>query len=109
MNWLERKLSGHISIGPVTLYGANAMHWAVDIRTRRWGYVCFRLPLPCFGRWWPMYFYLSPNATPWASTFYLGDERGEREAAKQRRERLGHNFDSESNWRDDQPDAGGER
>ena len=67
---IERKLHGHVNIGPVTIYGANAMHWAVNISTRRWGYICFRLPLPCFGVWWGLYFYVSPNGTPWAATYH---------------------------------------
>jgi hypothetical protein len=95
---IERKLCGHLSVGPVTLYGANAMHWAVNISTERWGYVCFRLPLPCFGRWWPMYFYCSPNAAPWAATFFRGrdlyDHRA-RELAEARRQAFGHNFDTD--------------
>jgi len=66
---VEERLAGHITLGPVTIYGANAMHWAVNIATRRWGWVCFRLPLPCFGRWWPLYFYCSPDATPQSATF----------------------------------------
>lgn len=68
--WIERKLDGHVNLGKsITIYGANAMHWAVNIRTKRWGFVCFRLPLPCFGRWWPVYFYCSPDATPGSATF----------------------------------------
>lgn len=69
--WWESFMAGHISLGPVTIFGENAMHWAVNIRTKRWGYICFRLPFRCFGRWWPMYFYISPNTTPWASTFCI--------------------------------------
>lgn len=72
MSLIEKKLSGHVTIGNLTIYGANAMHWGVTYWTKRWGYICFRLPLPCFGRWWPLYFYVSPNATPWAATFKLG-------------------------------------
>jgi hypothetical protein len=92
---VERVLDGHVTIGPVTLYGANAMHWGVTISTRRWGYVCFRLPLPCYGAWWPLYFYCSPNATPWASTFYRSTarwDRGDRARADERRRRFGHAF-----------------
>jgi hypothetical protein len=73
--FIEDKLDGHVSIGAVTVYGANAMHWAVNISTRRWGYICFRLPLPCFGRWWPLYWYCSPDGTPNKATFYLGKKR----------------------------------
>jgi hypothetical protein len=93
--------SGHIHIGKrITIYGRNAMHWGVNIRTKRWGYVCFRLPFRCFGRWWPLYFYCSPNATPWAATFMLGKNHDPADWAlsRVRRLRLGHNFyfDSEN-------------
>ena len=71
LSWWENFMGGHIDIGPVTLYGENAMHWGVRVATR-WGYVCFRLPLRCFGCWWPLYFYISPNATPQKATFMLG-------------------------------------
>jgi len=56
-------VSGHWSIGPVVFYGRNAMHFAVNIKTR-WGFVCFKPPTRCFGVWWPAYFYVSPDATP---------------------------------------------
>ena len=88
---------GHIVMGPVCIYGRNAMHWAVNIKTKRWGYVCFRLPLWAFGVWWPLYFYASPNATPWASTFYIGDRR-ESVLALVRRKTFGHNFDVEKDY-----------
>lgn len=97
MNFWERYFGGHINIGPVTIYGENAMHWGVNIRTKRWGYVCFRLPMRCFGMWWPLYLYASPCATPWAATFYLGGGRhnGDRALAPLRRHRLGHNFNDD--------------
>ena len=59
----ENFLGGHLTIGPVTLYGENAMHWAINAETP-WGYLCFRLPLRCFGYRWPMYCYISPDGTP---------------------------------------------
>lgn len=60
-------------VGPVTFYPLRcAMHGAVNISTRRWGYVCFKPPTRVFGKWWPWYFYLSPNATPWGSTLIVG-------------------------------------
>ena len=70
---IERGLSGHVNLlgRRVTIYGANAMHWGVNIATR-WGYLCFRLPLPCNGRWWPLYLYMSPNATPWGAVWGIG-------------------------------------
>lgn len=98
---LDRVFGGHVSIGRLTVFGRNAMHWGVTFQTRRWGYLCFRLPLRCFGRWWPLYFYCSPNATPWAATFYLGgsaygNSRGVRAAARERRKAFGHNFDTDA-------------
>jgi len=98
--WLDRVLDhwmgGHIHFGSVTIYGRNAMHWGVNIHTRRWGYVCFRLPFTCYGKWWPLYFYVSPNATPWASTFLWGGD-GDHSArtARERRDAFGHNFNSD--------------
>jgi hypothetical protein len=64
MGFVGRYLGSHLSFGPFVIYGQNAMHWAVNIRIRG-GYLCFRLPLLCFGRWWPLYAYWSENATPW--------------------------------------------
>ncbi len=71
LSFAETHLSGHLTIGNVTIFGENAMHWAVQISTKRFGYICFRLPFFCFGSWWPLYFYCSPNGTPWAATFWL--------------------------------------
>ena len=71
LSWIQNHLGGHIRLGPVVLFGENAMHWAINIKTNRWGYVCFRLPFLCFGRWWPLYFYCSPDATPTRATFIL--------------------------------------
>ena len=71
LSWQENFLGGHLSIGSITIYGENAMHWAVNIRTRKFGYICFRLPVKCFGVWWPLYFYCSPDTTPTRATFWL--------------------------------------
>lgn len=91
LSWQENFFGGHINIGNITIYGENAMHWAVNIRNTPWGYVCFRLPIRCFGQWWPLYLYASPNATPWGATFYLGN-KNERLKAKKRLSVFGHNF-----------------
>lgn len=57
---------GYITIGKrLTIYGDNAMHWGVTFHTKKYGYVCFRLPFRSRGKWWPLYLYCSPNATPW--------------------------------------------
>ena len=71
LSFAENFLGGHVNIFNITIYGENAMHWGVTIRTKRWGYICFRLPLRCFGRWWALYFYISPNATPNSATFII--------------------------------------
>lgn len=94
MNFYEKYFGGHVNLGPITIYGENAMHWGVNIATLKWGYICFRLPFRCFKKWWPLYFYLSPNATPWASTYYRGDKL-KRALAEERLEKYGHNFDTE--------------
>lgn len=104
MKWLKKKypnlsfqenfLGEHISIGRLTIYGENAMHWGVTFWTKRWGYICFRLPFRCFKQWWSLYFYLSPNGTPGASTLYCGSSQDERKYAPIRRKRFGHNFNT---------------
>lgn len=63
LSFAENFLSEHWKLGPITLFGENAMHWAFQIRCRG-GYLCCRLPLRCFGHWWPLYCYWSRNGTP---------------------------------------------
>lgn len=77
LSFASNFLGGHINIGPATIYGENAMHWAVNIKTQRWGYICFRLPIRCGGRWWPLYFYCSPDATPCSATFKIPNSYGD--------------------------------
>jgi hypothetical protein len=94
-------MTGHLNIGKkITVYGRNAMSWGVNIQSKKYGYICFRLPFRCFGRWEPLYFYCSPNATPWAATFMIGKKHDSRDWAlsRVRRVALGHNFyyDSEN-------------
>lgn len=88
-------LSGHINIGKLTIYGRNAMHWGCTLYTKKYGYICWRLPFLCDGRWWPLYFYCSPNATPWAATFMLGkkEDRDDWVRSRIRYTCFGHNFD----------------
>ena len=90
MSWFEKHLGGHISFRVlwwrITIYGFNAMHVAINIHTHRWGYVCFHPPM----RHWPWYFYVSPNATPWAASFGIGPG-----TEKQSRARMGRR-----NWAD---------
>lgn len=99
--WLDKHLGGHITIGipgrSVTVYGFNAMHIALEFRTRRWGWVCFHPPVPFIYRDWPWYFYVSPNGTPSVSTFAIGPgiDRSTKRLAKIRREFFGHNFNDD--------------
>ncbi len=73
---VENWLGGHVTLGPVTIYGANAMHWGVIVLTSHRGYFCFRLPFRCFGHWWPLYCYLSPDATPQGATkWWWGEQK----------------------------------
>lgn len=100
LSWWENFMGGHVSIGPITIFGANAMCWAVNISTRL-GYLCFTLPVVARWRvnsrgqkWWSWYIYLSPNATPWACTFYRGSDKEERIRAQIRLLNFGHGFDT---------------
>lgn len=100
--FFDKYFGGHISIGKITIYGHNAMHWGVNIRTKKFGYICFRLPLPSFDCnkpfFKPLYLYFSPNATPWACTFAIGKDRNTKfdfSKSKLRKIYLGHNFDTD--------------
>lgn len=75
LSWFENFMSGHITIGPITIFGENAMHWGVDIEMFN-GYLCFRLPFRCFNQWWPLYFYFSPDGTPDKATWSLFNNLG---------------------------------
>lgn len=97
-NWLIKHLAGHITIKwfglHLTFYGFNAMQCAMNIYTRRWGWVCFRPPIHVLDWNWPWKFYVSPNATPGAATFAIGPgvSKEVKRRAKIRREVLGHNY-----------------
>ncbi len=93
MNWWENFMGGHISIANITIYGANAMCWTVNIYTKKWGYICFTLPsISRFRRKVGHHFYLSPNGTPWACTYYRGADKKEVIKAQIRKMNFGHNF-----------------
>jgi len=101
--FFDKYLGSHISIGKLTIHGHNAMHWGINIRTKKYGYICFRLPFPSFSInkpfFRPLYLYFSPNGTPWASTFAIGKEHNRHNhdftKAKLRKLYLGHNFDTD--------------
>ena len=89
MGFLEKYLGGHINIGRLTIYGFNAMHVAFNYMTDK-TYLCFHPPIKCFGKWWPWYFYISRNGTPWLATWGCGPGfyRYDRERMKRRRHLL---------------------
>jgi hypothetical protein len=71
--WQDRLFRGHVTWGPTTIYGANAMHWAINV----WflgHYWCFHPTTHTFGGTWPWYFYISKDGTP-SSACYLRGER----------------------------------
>lgn len=106
LSWWENFMSGFIMIGPVTIFGCNAMNWVVNWRTKKYGAICFTLPtwdrINYFifganggGRHLEWYIYFSPNGTPWAATYYLGSDSQERIRAKIRKYNFGHGFNSD--------------
>lgn len=68
--WQDRLFRGHVSLGDhrVTIYGANAMHWAIEVHIRGLWW-CFHPTTHTFGGHWPWYFYVSPDATPQSARF----------------------------------------
>ena len=82
---VTKLLGGYIKIGRLTVYGFNAMHIAINWRGKQncW---CFHPPVRWFGRKWPWYFYVSPNATPWAALYAVGPgvDESEKTRAHQR-------------------------
>ncbi len=98
-SWWANFMGGHLNIGKrITIFGTNAMCWVLQIYTRRWGTLC--ITLPSIARWrrrkrgWHFYIYLSPNSTPWASTFYIGGDKKEHIRAQIRKLNFGHGFDT---------------
>ena len=73
---IEKLFGEHLNIGRLTIYGRNAMHFGVNYRRKDGNYVCFRLPLFCYGHWWSLYFYISPDATPHRATFCIPKSYG---------------------------------
>lgn len=85
--------SGHFSIGKLTFFGENAMHWSMVIHDTKWGHI--HIDLPTFSRLigkktWCCY--ASPNGTPWACTWYIGTSNPKEKIwAQIRRFHFGHN------------------
>lgn len=102
LSWWVNFAGGHINIGKrITIFGENAMHWAIEIRTKRFGVIVFTLPVRTFGKYWGCHIYFSPNGTPWASTFYKSiwkeNNKAEEVRAKIRKMNFGHNFNTDVN------------
>lgn len=74
---LHKYLGSHLKIGRLTIYGRNAMHFAVNYQRKRGDYICFKPITRCFGKWWPAYFYISPDATPQRATLKFPRHYGE--------------------------------
>lgn len=99
LSWWVNFMGDFVHIGPLVIFGANAMHWSVQFSTKKWGYICFSLPsidrIKGKNFW---YFYISPNATPWASTYYISNQPYfgflEKEKAKLRKKLFGHGFNT---------------
>ena len=92
MGFLERYFGGHLTLQlwggrRLVIFGFNARHVAINFRTRRHGWFCFHPPMYCFGQWWPWYFYISLNATPWATTFAAGPGISHKDKSRARRRR----------------------
>jgi hypothetical protein len=102
LSWWENFMSGHINIGKrITIFGENAMRWQINIRTKRWGVICFTPPFKTFGKRNGCHIYFSPNGTPWASTYYksIAFENNWQEEirAKIRKKNFDHGFDTDLN------------
>lgn len=69
--WQDRIFSGHFTFWRITVFGANAMHWAVNVRGKR-NWWCFHWRTRTFGVVWPWYFYVSPDATPYSAVYKTG-------------------------------------
>ena len=107
---LATAIEGHFSIGNLTVFGDNAMHFGCHFWTKTYGYICWRLPFPVgiadkiiYGdkiHWAPLYFYISRNATPWAAVYMLGRKHspGNWAVAKVRKRYFGWNYDSENEY-----------
>jgi len=100
------RFDGHFTIGRLTVFGDNAMHFGCTFWTEKYGYLCWRLPIVCglsgkikYGdklHWRPMYFYISRNATPWAAVFMLGRKHSPDDwaVARVRKRHFGWGYDS---------------
>ena len=87
----------YLSIKNLTIYSRHtAMKGAINLYTKKYGYICLRLPYYSKQHKEKVHFYLyfSPNATPWAATFMIGREYSPEDWAlsRIRYNCFGHNF-----------------
>lgn len=68
-------------------------HLVITIRTKKKGYITAEI----FKERGYSKFYISPNNTEWASTFYRGPDKNQKIKAEIRKLLLGHNFDVAAN------------
>lgn len=68
-------------------------HLVITIRTKKKGFITAEL----FKERGYSKFYISPNNTEWASTFYLGPDKNQKIKAQVRKILLGHNYDVVAN------------
>lgn len=100
----EAFFSGHWSIGNFTIYGANAMDWVINFPTKKYGWVCFTLPV--LARWKKLqnsnkkifrwHLYCSPDGTPSSATYYIGNDKEDNLKIRclLRKKLLGHNWNT---------------
>lgn len=86
--WYDK--GGHLNIGDnfVLFYGNSTMHWAIQLYSKKYGYICIGIP----SKRQKFYLYFSPNATPWASTYYIGPDKDAYVQSRVRKVCFGHNF-----------------
>jgi hypothetical protein len=111
-NKIADAIDGHKHFKNLTVYGDNAMHFGCTYWTKKFGYICFRLPLPCgiadklrYGKgnrlhWRPLYFYISRNATPWAAVFMIGKKHNRTDwvLARVRKAAFGWKYNSDDEY-----------
>jgi hypothetical protein len=68
---LKDALQSHVKIGPLTVFGDNAMHFAAQLRIGR-GYLTARPTTYRRGLLRRWYAYYSPDATPQAAWWAIG-------------------------------------
>lgn len=82
-------------IGQLTVFSKDsAMHGAIELYTKHWGYLCFRPTTKLRKIKFKWYFYASPDATPGHCTLAVGPglDYSDKLGASIRKQAFGHNF-----------------